>query len=103
MEVRKRFENDKLKKLDVYKRQVFDLSNVAKLIVKSAFSDKMEESFNCISLSEIEVSLSIGVEQMPTLSTIGSPAIVRSISIGNSVIVLIFDFFNIELSFIFVL
>ena len=83
--------------------EVFDLSNVEKLIVKSAFSDKMEESFNCISLSEIEVSLSIGVEQMPTLSTIGSPAIVRSISIGNSVIVLIFDFFNTELSFIFVL
>ena len=83
--------------------EVFDLSNVEKLIVKSAFSDKMEESFNCISLSEIEVSLSIGVEQMPTLSTIGYPAIVRSISIGNSVIVLIFDFFNIELSFIFVL
>ena len=74
-----------------------------KLIVKSAFSDKMEESFNCISLSEIEVSLSIGVEQMPTLSTIGCPAIVRFISIGNSVIVLIFDFFNTELSFIFVL
>ena len=66
-------------------------------------SDRTEESFNCISLSEIEVSLSIGVELLPMLFTIFCPPIVTSVSIGSSVMRLIFKFFNVVLSFIFVL
>ena len=49
----------------------------------------------------IEVSLSIGVELLPMLFTIFCPPIVTSVSIGSSVMRLIFKFFNVGIVFYF--